>query len=463
MSFHSARMAGYGAVGGGDKSLAAARPFSMRKVALSIALCAGGMALLAMALVVTTQSRGDELLDKQQAAWWGYGHKDRRSGNWDQGWLHKYVHGASRGRGTRFQQGASQGGRAKEMEKIHALLDRAVGMLGNLGQRKGALQATAQQSQATKSYLDKTRQPQGPAELPQCFKLNSVDVGRITQQQRVSVAADHLSESYPEWTRGMSIPGKGQEGEWRHDRGPPYVQRLTMFAGEGVSSKGNGDLVRRVLGLKMAFGKSCDLRSCDHAWTGNSYLRSFDGSQFRFLYRNQCSVLVVPPLTHGPGPILGDNGLFRLHHFLKDGYNTLVVLGGTASILFLNQNVATLDGGFDLEPSWVDGPFEAQKPQSANTPFAALAATLPAPGISVTGVKISSLPANAVSYYEAEDTSVVFEIPMGTGRILYLGYDFSEPVTPWVHTLIAATMFNDYDFDGEPPALTAASVNRDQQ
>ena len=28
------------------------------------------------------------------------------------------------------------------------------------------------------------------------------------------------------------------------------------------------------------------------------YLRSFDGSQFRFLYRNQCSVVVVPPLTY---------------------------------------------------------------------------------------------------------------------------------------------------------------------
>ena len=49
----------------------------------------------------------------------------------------------------------------------------------------------------------------------------------------------------------------------------------------------------------------------------------------------------------------------------------------------------------------------------ANTPFAALAATLPGPGTGVTGVHVSSLPANAISYYEAEDVSVVFEIPMG--------------------------------------------------
>jgi hypothetical protein len=31
-----------------------------------------------------------------------------------------------------------------------------------------------------------------------------------------------------------------------------------------------------------------------------------------------------------------------------------------------------------------------------------------------------------------------------------LGYDYSEPITPWVHALVAATMFNDYDFEGTP-------------
>ena len=75
--------------------------------------------------------------------------------------------------------------------------------------------------------------------------------------------------------------------------------------------------------------------------------------------------------------------------------------------------MATIDGGFNLEPSWVEGPYEAQAAQGANTPFAALAPTLPGPGTGVTGVLVSSLPANAISYYEAEDVSVVFEIPMG--------------------------------------------------
>ncbi len=59
------------------------------------------------------------------------------------------------------------------------------------------------------------------------------------------------------------------------------MRRLTLFAGDGVDTIGNGGLVRRVLGLKTAFGKPCDLRSCDHAWSTNEYIRSFDGTQFR--------------------------------------------------------------------------------------------------------------------------------------------------------------------------------------
>ena len=37
---------------------------------------------------------------------------------------------------------------------------------------------------------------------------------------------------------------------------------------------------------------------------------------------------------------------------------------------------------------------------------------------------IGSLPANAVSYYESGDVSVVFSIPSGSGNVLYLGTQF---------------------------------------
>ena len=295
-------------------------------------------------------------------------------------------------------------------------------------------------------------------DMPFCFKKNSVDTEKATARRRMEQAAQNLGMSYPSWAKGESVHGHGQDGEWRHDRGPPYVMRVTLFAGDGVDTKGSGTLVRRILGLKTSFGKPCDLRSCHHAWSNNNYLNTFDGPQFRFLYRNMCSVLVVPPLTNGAGPILSDEGQYRMHHFLNSGHNTMIVLGSVANILFLNQNYVDKEGGFSMEPEWVDGPYEAQAnrgtPKAKGTPFEALSVTLPGPGTSVVGVKLSTLPANAISYYEAQDVSVVFEIPTDQGRILYLGYDYSEPVTPWVHALIAATNFP--DFDPETAELAAA-------
>jgi hypothetical protein len=447
-----------------------------RRLALAVAAVAVLGVLAAAALVASSASesvrRASELLDKQQAAWWGAPHKDE-NGNWDEGWLARYVqrHRGARGRDQRQQLASVGGGEQAELDQIHGLLDKAVGMLGTIESgKKGQENILAGAgAPATKAHTDRMHTVKGEAarvlpgvgDEPMCFKLNGFsDMDRAKAIQRMSMAADNLAMSYPDWAKGAAIPGHGQDGEWRHDRGPPYVQRLTMYAGQGVDTLHNGNLVRRILGLNKAFQKPCDLRSCDEAFSGNQYVRSFDGSQFRFLYRNMCSTIVIPPLTKGAGPILGHNGLYRLHHYLKDSYNSLIVLGGTASILFLNQNVATLEGGYSLAPSWVDGPFEAQAAQGANTPFAALSATLPNPGVAVTGVKISSLPTNAISYYEAEDTSVVFEIPLGTGRIIYLGYDYSEPITPWVHALVAATMFNDYDFEGTPRREMQGSTNR---
>lgn len=298
-------------------------------------------------------------------------------------------------------------------------------------------------------------------DMPMCFKYNNVDVAAQTAKGRMEVAADNLAASFPSWSKGNSVQGTGQDGEWRHDRGPPYVMRLTLFSGDGVDTVGSGTLVRRILGLKTAFGKPCDLRSCKHAWSNNNYMSTFDGPQFRFLYRNMCSVLVVPPLTNGAGPILSENGMFRLHHFLNEGHNTMIVLGGVANVLFLNQNYVSKDGGLTLEPDWVEGPYEAQAtagvPNAKGTPFESLSVTLPSPGTSVVGAKISSLPQEAISYYEAQDVSVVFEIPTKQGRILYIGYDYSEPVTPWIHTLIAATSFPDF---GVPTTMAERAAKR---
>ena len=258
-----------------------------------------------------------------------------------------------------------------------------------------------------------------------------------------------LVRDFPYWATNSGLAdaakGHGQAGEWRADRGPPFVQATTMFAGEGVDKEGSGNVVRRILGLKTTFRF--------HKWQGNSFLTNFDGPQFRYLYRNVHSQLVIPPLEMSGGPLLGWNAIHRLYLYVNEGHNSLIVTGGPASALFINNNVVSRDGGYDLQSKWAPGPYERQAAVEG-TPFAACATTLPGPGTQVHGVSIASLPSEAVSYYESGDVSVLFSIPAGSGIVVYVGFDFSEAVTPWVHALIAATQLR--DFNGRSRASTHA-------
>ena len=97
------------------------------------------LAVVGVAVTAPVSVRASELMDKQQAAWWGAPHKDE-NGNWDEGWLARYVnrHRGARGR-DHSQQLASVavGGREQsELDQIHGLLDKAVGMLGLERQRR---------------------------------------------------------------------------------------------------------------------------------------------------------------------------------------------------------------------------------------------------------------------------------------------------------------------------------------
>ena len=50
----------------------------------------------------------------------------------------------------------------------------------------------------------------------------------------------------------------------------------------------------------------------------------------------------------------------------------------------------------------------------------------------------------AVTCEQMDSASVLFELPTGSGRIIYLAYEFQEPATGWVHALLAATMYADF-------------------
>ena len=50
-----------------------------------------------------------------------------------------------------------------------------------------------------------------------------------------------------------------------------------------------------------------------------------------------------------------------LNDYVLVGGNTMLVVGGPTGLLFINQNMAGTDGyGYELEPKWVEGPYEMQ-------------------------------------------------------------------------------------------------------
>eukprot|EP00960_Hanusia_phi_P048465 758959-Hanusia_phi.AAC.4 len=324
------------------------------------------------------------------------------------------------------------------------------------GRQGSMLDTEANESPAEVEMEDRARQN----------AMDNREVAFLSARHRLLEKQTDFVRDFPDWAMNSALAdaskGHGQEGEWRADRGPPYVMATTLYSGVGVNRKGSADMVRKILGIKTSFRF--------HKWEGDSFLTDFDGPQFRYLYRNVHSTLVIPPLERSGqfsvvvtchyllgifsgsdasdcsvsgGPILGWNAIHRLYLYVNEGSNTLIVLGGPSSVIFINNNVINVDGGYNLQSKWAPGPYERQK-EARDTPLAACSTTLPGPGTSVHGVAISSLPAEAVSYYESGDVSVMFSIPSGSGRVLYLGYNFAEPLTPWVHALIAATQFPDY-------------------
>lgn len=171
-------------------------------------------------------------------------------------------------------------------------------------------------------------------------------------------------------------------------------------------------------------------------WNTNSFMSEMNAVQLRFLSRNTNSVMVIPPFHQFPS--MSTRAMAMLNDYVLVGGNTIIVVGGPTGILFINQNLAGTDGyGYDLEPKWTEGPYEMQD-AAMGSAFQYGAVTLPAVETSNVGVTTASLPKEAISYYEASEVSVVFSLPCEAGRILYIGYTYSEMVPAWTDILLLA-------------------------
>lgn len=220
-------------------------------------------------------------------------------------------------------------------------------------------------------------------------------------------------------------------GLWAFYKGPPFLQRVTLYSGNDIDLTRGGELVRRILGLPLNFGK----------WEGNTYIQDFESKQMYYLQSNVHSTLVIPPLTTRDEPLLSDQAKHMLHQYVSVGHNTIIVTGGSGAVDFVNKNLIVA-GMTTLEPAWTRGPYEKQA-VTMGTPFQPLPVSLPNMMNHVHGVRKSSLPLDAISYYESEGISVIFSLQFQQGKILFIGYDYSEVSKPWIRTLIASLLFAD--------------------
>jgi len=240
------------------------------------------------------------------------------------------------------------------------------------------------------------------------------------------------SSFFPSWTHGGALRYYDRSmahGQWSPDAGPPYVKHVTMWSDpDCVDHTGPANNVRRILGLRTSWH--------DHKWNTNSFMSDMNSVQLRFLSRNTNSVLVIPPFHQFPS--MSTRAMAMLNDYVLVGGNTIIVVGGPTGVLFINQNLAGTDGyGYELEPKWVEGPYEMQD-SAMGSAFQYGAVTLPAVETYNVGVTTASLPKEAVSYYEASEVSVVFMLPCEAGRIIYIGYTFAEMVPAWTDILLLA-------------------------
>jgi hypothetical protein len=139
-------------------------------------------------------------------------------------------------------------------------------------------------------------------------------------------------EDYPAWSKTIDDINHGpaiNHGVWAYYKGPPFLQRVTLYSGNDVDITKGGQLVRRLLGLPVNFGK----------WEGNNYVSNFESQQMHFLQSNEHSVIVIPPLSQANLPLLSDHAKEMIHRYVSVGHNSLIVTGGTGAVDFINKNL----------------------------------------------------------------------------------------------------------------------------
>jgi hypothetical protein len=189
-----------------------------------------------------------------------------------------------------------------------------------------------------------------------------------------AAALEHLAvdktdlQDYPSWSKTVEDINAApaiNHGLWAYYKGPPFLQRVTMYSGNDVDLTKSGELVRRIVGLPKNYGK----------WEGNHYIANFDSQQMYFLQSNQHSVLIFPPMKESHLPILSDHAKDMIHRYVSIGHNTLILTGGPGAVKFINDYLFT-DGAHSQPTSFLFTPISKRaRPPAPPIPQSPLGGT----------------------------------------------------------------------------------------
>ncbi len=160
-------------------------------------------------------------------------------------------------------------------------------------------------------------------EKPTSLTIDAVGLKRLT------VDKSEIQE-FPKWAKSIEDINAAEiinHGLWAYYKGPPFLQRVTMYSGDDIDLNKNAELVRKLIGIPVNFGK----------WEGNHYIKNFDSRQMFYLQSNEHSVLIIPPLSEKQVPVIDTNGQKMLRRYASKGHNTMIICGGTGSVDFINK------------------------------------------------------------------------------------------------------------------------------
>ena len=197
--------------------------------------------------------------------------------------------------------------------------------------------------------------------------------------------------------------------------------------------------------------------------------KSWIGNQAGFFIgESKDVVMVVPPCFFPP---LANTELNALNDAIYGLGGSILVLGGLPGANFISQNLRGKDGHgyvdsrtvggvrgstyaedspkFTMDCVWSGGPFVLQN-AAVNTEFFYGPRFLEGTE-STWGIPVNELPPETIHYYmSADQISVVFEIPAGNGRIMFMGYDFGYMAPHWMEALMLAR--RELQIDAQYPA-----------